>query len=204
MTVVVRRRAVLAGRVVDADGKPVAAARVELTAVPRSLQPSLAARRVQHGSAWDLLDRRLDRTRTDASGRFVFVDLPSGAYRVAASLPGSGSRYGTASGKAQVKRGGLAPAKLAWVDLELPRTTVTGKVTGPRSKPVRLASVQAKGSPGGTFTDAEGRYVLSGLEAGQHVLLVRARGFEPAEQSVALPTPGVTKRVNVTLTPEVA
>jgi hypothetical protein len=195
---------VLAGRVVDGDGKPVPGARVDLTAVPAALQASIAFRRVQHGAAWDAFDRRSDRTRTDTAGQFVFVDLPSGAYSLTATLPGSGSRYGAARGKAQVKRNRDGDAKLAWVELALPTTTVSGKVTGPGSKPVPLASVQVTGAPKRTFTDADGRYALSGLEAGPQTLLVRARGFEPAEQAATPTKPGATKTVNVTLTPAVA
>jgi hypothetical protein len=202
---VVRRQVVLAGRVVDGQTQtPLAGAIVELADAPAAFRRWLAAHRVQHGAAWERLAERPDRTRTDAAGRFAFLDLPSGSYGLAASLPGSGSRYGTSQSRARVTRDRDGNAQLAIVDLALPTTTVTGKVTGPGSKPVLLASVQVKGAPEHAFTDAQGQYVLAGLEAGQRTLLVRARGFEPAEQAAALARPGAAKTVNVTLTPAVS
>jgi hypothetical protein len=197
---VVRRQLVLAGRVVDRrTGTPLAGALVDLTTVPAALERRVAAGSAALGPAWNEHPRRPDRAWTDAAGRFSFLDLPSGSYTLAASLPGAGSRYGTAKVRARVSRDREGNAAVELVDLPLPSTTVTGTVTGPDGKPVVLASVEAKGSPERTFTDARGRYVLPGLEAGERTLLVRARGYPAAEKAAALARPGAAKTVNVTL-----
>jgi carboxypeptidase family protein len=201
VTTVVRRQLVLAGRVVDdRTGEPLAGALVVLTTVPAALRRTLAVGSAALGpTAWEEQARRPDRARADAGGRFAFLDLPSGAYTLEASRPGSGSRYGTAKAQARVTRDSEGNAAVALVEIALPSTTVTGTVTAD-GKPVVLASVEAKGSPERTFTDARGRYVLSGLEAGERTLLVRARGYEAAEKAAVLAKPGAAKTVDVTLT----
>jgi hypothetical protein len=199
---VVRRQAALAGRVVDsATGKPLRGVRIDLVAVPAPLQRVLELKRLRHGAAWERLDDRPDRTRTDVAGMFAFLDLPSGAYGLAASLPAGGRRYGPGKGKATIKRNRAGDVALAWVELELPATSVAGKVSDPGSKPVVLASVQVKGGPERVYTDSRGRYLLAGVESGPRTLVVTARGFQPAEQPVELAKPGASKTVNVTLTP---
>lgn len=198
----VRHQVALAGRVVDgATGAPIAGARVELATVPPGLKGLLDVHRAQHGRTWDRLDERADRTRTDAAGRFTFLDLPSGAYALAASLPGDSRRYGAAKGKATVKRNRAGDVATAWLELSLPATSVTGKVTGPGAKPVVLAAVQVKGGLERAYTDSQGKFLLAGLESGPRTLVVTARGFKPAEKDVALKDPGTAKTVNVALTP---
>jgi hypothetical protein len=182
---VVRRQVALAGGVVDGTtGSPLAGAIVELSSVPASFREPRDSRR----------------TVTDVSGRFTFIDLPSGAYGLAVSYPAGGRRYGAATAKATVKRNKAGDVALTWVDLPLPATGVSGKVTGPGSKPVVLASVQVKGGPEKAYTDGQGKYVLAGLESGPRTLVVTARGFKAAEKAVDLATPGSSKTVNVSLT----
>lgn len=202
MTRQLRRQVALAGRVVDGTTHArLAGAVVTLAAIPASLETVLAAERKRHGPAWERLDRRPDRAITDATGTFVFLDLPSGAYALTASLPGGGRRYGAAKAKARVKRNKAGDLDHAWVELALPASGVAGKVTGADAKPVALASVRVKDGGERVFTDAKGQFVLSGVEPGARTLVVDARGFATAEQPVALAKPGATKTVTVVLSP---
>lgn len=171
----VRRRVALGGRVVDsATGAPVEGAVVDA------------------GPAGNAV--------ADASGRFAFLDLPSGTYAVSASDPGGGRRRGTAGGKAKVTRSRAGDVRLAWVELQLPATTISGKVTGSGGRPVALASVHVVGGTERAYTDAQGRYTLAGVEAGARRLRVRARGHEVAEVDASVDAPGGSKTVDVALT----
>src|SRR5262245_21527470 len=123
------RKARIAGRVSDAQtGKPLAGAQVAITNGPQAV--------------------------TAADGFFRFLDLPAGSYTLTASLPGKGSRWGTAS--KPVALGGA----LAKVDLALPATTVKGKVKDPSGQAVRMAEVRVQGSNESAWSDAQGNYVL--------------------------------------------
>jgi protocatechuate 3,4-dioxygenase beta subunit len=78
-----RKARLLTGRVVDADGKPVARVAVGLwgSNADRSRMATLLAGQQGYGG-WDLLRMYLDQhqARTDSSGRFAFGDLPAGEF----------------------------------------------------------------------------------------------------------------------------
>src|SRR5215212_424319 len=163
-----RHRAVIAGRVTDAQtGKPLPGARVAITSGPE--------------------------VTTAGDGFYRFLDLPAGTYTLTASLPGSGSRYGTESG--QVVLG----EDLETVDLELPATTVKGKVKDQAGQAVRMAEVRVQGSGESAWSDAQGNYALSGVEAGARRIEVSARGFQKVSEAVAIGQPGATVTRDVTL-----
>lgn len=175
MKVEVRRQVALGGRVVDAaTGAPVAGAVVDAGPGRRAV--------------------------ADANGGFSFLDLASGTYALTASNPGGGRRYGQATGKAKVTRSRAGDVRLAWVELRLPATTISGKVTGSGGKPVQLAAVQLLGGTERAYTDAQGRYTLAGVESGARTLRVSARGYAVAEVQAAVDAPGGSKTVNVALT----
>src|SRR6185295_7238261 len=120
---IVRHRAVIAGRVTDArTGRPLPGARVEITAGPPAFtgRPALLAR--QHGSRWETMAERPDRTRAAADGFFRFLDLPAGPYTLTGSLPGSGSRYGTATAQVALTVDGQGNVSLQTAVLALPAT----------------------------------------------------------------------------------
>ena len=168
-----RHRASIAGRVTDAQtGKPLPGARV--TIGDTAAGPEVF---------------------TAGDGFFCFLDLRPGSYTVTASLPRSGSRYGTKS--AQVTLG----EDLETIDLELPSTTVQGKVKDQGGQAVKMAEVRVQGSGESAWSDAQGNYTLSGVEAGSRRIAVSARGFQKVSETVALGQPGAVVTRDVTLSP---
>ncbi|MGD9101251.1 MAG: carboxypeptidase regulatory-like domain-containing protein [Anaerolineae bacterium] len=199
----VRHQVAIAGRVSDAQtGKTIARARVEITAAPAEFTAWLAIRAKQHQEHWETMDERPDRTRTALDGHFHFLDLPDGSYTLTVSLPGSGSRYGTAQVVATVSRDAEENIVMAAADTTLPPTTVKGQITEQDSDPVILvamAEVRVKGSGERTFSDGQGQYLLAGLETGARTVLVSAQGYQPASQAVSLNQAGVEQTLNFAL-----
>ena len=123
-------------------------------------------------------------TTTDDEGRFVVEDLPAGAYRVGAEKPGwVPTVYGTrAPGQVQGVPLVLADQqRVTDVELRMPRgAVITGQVRSTSGAPVAGASVEAlrmgrslavsglTSLP--TTTDADGRYRIYGLAAGDYVV----------------------------------
>jgi hypothetical protein len=130
--------------------------------------------------------------------------LPPGQYGLTASLPGSGSRYGTADIHVTVSRASLPgdPGKItpAPADLALSPTTLKGQVTGTDvRKPLLLAEVRIQGSGERAFTDARGHYLLAGLEVGARTVLVSAQGYTARRATVQLRPAGAVLELDVAL-----
>lgn len=198
--ITVQHRVAVAGRLTDAEtGKPVAGARVEITAPPPELIAYLDLYSRQFGDRWATLEERPDRARTAADGHFHFLDLPAGDYTFTASLARAGSRYGTATVQATVTPGALATA-----DLALPPTTVKGRLSAPNPNvPVTMAEVRVAGSGERTYSDADGNYRLSALEKGERTLVIAARGFvAPPPQPVVLAAAGAVVTLDLSLQPD--
>lgn len=196
----VRHRAVISGRVTDAGtGKPLPGARVEITAGPPAFTGRLALLAKQHGDRWETMAERPDRTRAAADGFFRYLDLPAGQYTLSASLPGAGSRYGTVSAQVTLTVDGQGNISLETANLALPATTVKGRVSDPSDTAVQMAEVRVQGSGERTWSDADGNYVLSGVEAGSRKLTIAARGFQSKSETVALGQPGAVAIRDVTL-----
>ncbi|HEX2644833.1 MAG TPA: carboxypeptidase-like regulatory domain-containing protein [Thermoanaerobaculia bacterium] len=200
--VVVRHRAAIAGRVTEASsGKPLPGARVEITAAPPAFQRRLALQAQAGGAGWPALAERPDRTQAALDGHFHFLDLPAGAYTLTATLPGGGSRYGQASAPVTLTLDGQGKVVFKTVDLAIPATVIKGKVVDGDANAVPMAQVLLRGSGESTYSDAQGRYSLAGLEAGARELVVAARGFALRTQAVTLAQPGAVADVQVTLQP---
>ena len=201
---IARHRVVIAGKVIDgATGKSIADAAVSLSEMPAVFEQKLAISSLVYGSRWNTLQQRPDRTRTREDGLFYFLDLPDGAYKLNASIPSYGNRYGTAQQSAVVSRGKKGDAKIAFVNLTLPATAVSGKITGPGHKTgVVLAEIRVKGSGERTFSNEEGQYTMAGIEPGKRVLLVSAQGYRPQSQPVTLGDAGTSQTLNFSLARE--
>jgi hypothetical protein len=198
----VRHQVALYGRVTDAGtGKALAGALVSIVTAddksPTAFRRLLQARAMQYGSAWSAMAERPDRARAADDGSFYFLDLPDGDYTLSASLTNMGARYGTAEAKATVAKNANGDYQRALVELPLQATTVQGKVTGPRHRNgVVMAEVRVKGSGERTFSDAQGQYVLAGLEPGKRAILAFAQGYKQSEKAVELKGPGASETLN--------
>ena len=148
---------------------------------------------------------RPNRTHTAADGSYYFLDLPDGDYRLTASLPDSGSRYGTATSEqpAKISRNAKGKINLTTVNLALPPTALSGKITDRKktATAVVMADVELKGSAERAFTDAGGQYLLTGLEAGKRTVVAVAQGYEKQSQTVEL-TRGATVEMDFSLEPK--
>lgn len=93
-------------------------------------------------------------------------------------------------------------ADRAQVPVVTPRGTaaVEGTVADSTGAPVAEARVTADATDFVVFTDREGRFVLSDLPVGDHVVRVAREGFEPLMFKLALPAPA-TVSVKLTLLP---
>lgn len=202
---IVRHQIAIAGWVTDEKtGRPIGGARVEIKEAPRDFQDWLTVKAGQYGAGWETMAERPDRTHTEADGSYYFLDLPDGDYRLTASLPDSGSRYGTAKSEQPVKisRNAKGKINLTTVNLALPPTALSGIITDRKktSMAVVMADVGLKGSAERAFTDAGGHYLFTGLEAGKRTVLVAAQGYEKQSQTVEL-TRGATVEMDVSLEP---
>ena len=200
--VIVRHMVAIAGRVIDAQtGKPLLGAVVRITAGPPAFTRCLATSAKEHGKGWTTLGERLDQTQSRGDGHFHFMDLPDGAYTLTAALPQSGSRFGTAAGAATVSRDTQGHITPATVEISLPPTMVKGLITDQDAAPVTMAEVRVRGSGERAFTDGQGRYLLTGLEAGDRRVEVTARGFQKASRTAVLNAAGAAITLDVPLAP---
>jgi protocatechuate 3,4-dioxygenase beta subunit len=178
-----------------ATGRPLAGARIEITAAAR-FEKWLHARAAPHGAQWDEFDERPDRVLSAADGRFLFVDLPAGRYTIVATLPDAGTRYGTAHANARVAD---KATEIPTVELALPATTLAGTVKGPGAAPVALARVTVEGSGESTLTDADGAFTLAGIETGTRAVRADGKGFAPSTRRVKVATAGAKKAADLRL-----
>jgi hypothetical protein len=195
----------VAGWLTEAEtAKPIAGARVTITAMAPVFAQKLKLAALSYGNRWATLTERPDRTQTREDGLFYFLDLPNGKYKFQASATGSGKRYASAEETATVTRDSQGNLKMTIVKLSLRPTTVKGKVTAANQKVgVAMAEVRIKGSGEKTFSDAQGQFILTAIEPGTRTVQVFARGYKPKSQVVELPEAGAMESVNVVLAREV-
>lgn len=214
----VRHRVTIGGRVVDAaTEKPVAAADVTILTMPPAFERWLefaaiayGKRRPRKGSKpphstkWDQMLERPDRTQSRPDGLFYFLDLPDGEYGLQVAMPSLGRRYGQVKVSAKVSRDAAGDPKWLFVRCALPPTLVRGKVTGTGQQTgIPLARVRVKGSGERAFTDAQGQYLVTGIEPGKkRTLLVTAQGYAMKSQDFALLEPGASRKIDFELTRE--
>ncbi|MFN7926414.1 MAG: TonB-dependent receptor [Blastocatellia bacterium] len=84
---------------------------------------------------------------------------------------------------------------VGWGQAKQP-STLRGQISDPNLAAVSAAKImlqQAGKTVQETTTDVEGRFVVSGLPAGQYGLMIEAAGFSPAQKSVTMPTNNLVK-----------
>jgi hypothetical protein len=138
-------------------------------------------------------------TVTRGNGLFYFLDLPDGTYEVRAFLPGSGTRRGAAKKQVKVSRDDQGNIRMEFLDLPLTATSIRGTVNGPGKDRVMLAQVRLKGSGEQTFTDRDGRFFFSEVEAGNRTVQVVAQGYKPASKVVRVSSAGTEHHVDFVL-----
>ena len=192
---IIRHAVAISGSVRDSQtGKAVGGARVAITDAPTEFTAWLEIRAQQFGTRWRGMLERPDRTLTAGDGHFHFMDLPNGDYTLVASLPAAGSRYAEAEASVTVTRGTGDNIIMATADIQLPPTTLKGTITAAGSEgpePVVMAEVMISGSGEKTFSDDQGRYMLSGLEKGIRTMMVSAKGYQSVSQAVGFVAAGV-------------
>lgn len=159
------------GSVIGPDGAPVADAEVRV----KNLNPS---QRMQHWgvSAWSGIDEGV---RSDAQGHFTLAALPPGrSYELFAKKDGFAARYSK-----PIPLESEQPAPHVTLTL-VQGATVRGRVLGADDKGLSGANVHIWGQnqvlAGGrtnATTDAEGRFEVTGLAAGDYQFWIQQAGF---------------------------
>jgi hypothetical protein len=200
---IIQHAVAISGRVIDAQtNKGIGRARVKITAGPTEFMNALALQATAYGRRWNGLQERPDRKHTAADGHFHFLDLPSGTYTLTATLPGSGSRYGSTQITPAVSRDSLGNLILTTADIQLPPTTLSGRITDQSSgDPVFMAQVRIAGSSESTYSDDQGDYRFTGLETGSREVHVSAQGYQSISPTVDLTTAGAVVTRNIALIP---
>ncbi len=181
MIVTLKKERVLHVTVVDEKDKPVGGALIELI--------------VGEGS-----DQRTE--KTGANGQVAVRGLSQGAEKLRVRLSHDDFvKTGTFDQEIIPDAGELAPR----VRLSLVRGgTVVGRVTGPEREPLFGVRLIAGADPDGLrpsqFTDAEGRYRLSGIPRGETVITVYHSFHAPQLLEVKI-EPGREKRLDVRMRP---
>jgi hypothetical protein len=205
----------IAGIVSDAQtGEMIHRALVEMIQMPESFQQGLTLKAMQHGVQWANLPERPDRTYTTKDGTFYFIDLPDGDYTLQVSLPGAGTRYRTVQAAVKVARN-QDLIQRATAAIALLPTSIRGIITNSDKEPIVMANVRVEGSSASTFSDSEGKYLLTGLEVWQRspnrpadqppkpLVTVSAPGYQPISQGVWL-SQGDVKTLDFKLTKKVS
>ncbi len=166
LAVVLERGSTIEGFVRGATGQPLGRVRVKAS-------PDLRVAM----SNWET-DEQAVEARTDARGRFRLEGIGPGLYSVSATARGLGSAH----------KGNVRPGTT--VDLiARPGGWLAGRVSDPQGRPLRGALVRAEMEPqfwGGSTvetTDAEGRFELPGLDAGNYTVVARHADFAPGVAS---------------------
>lgn len=160
--------AVIVGRVVDADGRPVPQAEIQVWHKPKAADNHPSNERVAIGPSNEL--------RTDDEGRFKTPNLTE----LGSMLRVVASRDLMLAGRSRW----IAPAEQPPIDvgsITLRRLlTVSGRVLDTQRRPVATATVFNAGDGHrrvDTSTDKNGRFELAGVPEGQACLFIEKAGF---------------------------
>ncbi len=171
LTVTLKRERVLAGRVIDLEGKPVSGVEVWIEG-DREVETGVTWHR---RSTWEFRNQ-LDSSRTDAQGQFRFPSLYDGEFVLHALFPGDPNRTVHLTARSGEERLELVLA----VDRES-HVTIGGKVRdGVSGDPIEaftvVTSIEGKGT-NWEFTSSDGSYELIGLPPGRIGVYLKAEGY---------------------------
>lgn len=202
----VRHQVAIAGKVTGpVSGQGLGHVRVSIVDAPDEYLEWLAVKQSIAGDAWHKTARRPDRVMTQPDGHFHYMDLPDGDYILHAAFPNKSTRYGGIQRSVTVSRTEEGNIVMAQADMVLPATSISGTVTRQGDgTPVVMAKVMLVGSGENTFTDENGDYLLSGIEASltqNRIVSVSAAGYQDQTQPVSVTASGIVVTQNVTLTP---
>lgn len=162
---------------------------------------------LSNAEKWARMPERPDRTTTGREGRYHFLDLPDGNYKVKASFPLRTRRYASVEAASSVtsisnKGREIAPARL---DLQLPATTIEGQVTrSDDGVAVAMAEVRLTGSGERAFSNVRGDYRLIGIEYGERKLVATAEGYDVSAATVTIASEGSTEQLDILMSPQTA
>ncbi|MEM9378537.1 MAG: carboxypeptidase regulatory-like domain-containing protein, partial [Planctomycetota bacterium] len=185
----------LAGRVVDADGAPVEGASLRIT----------GERRMNRGYESDFPASwvhvaGIDTATSAADGRFTFGQLPAGPYDL--QLYAHGDRLRSRSYRVAA---GAEDLELVLDERAMAKVVLRGRVTDARTgEPLGGFTVCPIRDGEGTnraIADPNGRYEVSGLEAGPYGVVFDADGYSRFETALAEFAEG-THEVDAALWPE--
>jgi len=93
----------------------------------------------------------------------------------------------------------IATAFLLLGQMAMSQSTIEGRVTGPEGRPLAGANVLLVGTDTGDAADAEGRYRLSSVPAGKHLVRVTYLGYQPLETRLEVPVEAETLKFDFEL-----
>ena len=192
-------RVAIAGHVTDGvTGRVMSGVMLSIAEMPESFRRRLHGLALEWGAKWESMTARADKTLTRADGLFYFLDLPEGDYTLQAACPQLGQRYGTDEASVRVGDASVTNCQPGWTVLRLPPSGIQGSVMSKKSAVVH-ASVSVRGSAESVFTDTNGRYALTGIEAGQRTVVIKAQGFRSVVQEVQIAGPGQMVTTDISL-----
>lgn len=131
--------------------------------------------------------------RTDTAGAFELTALPAGSRPLEVRARGFEPKRVTA----RVPAGGVVRLglRLAPAEEDDRQATVTGVVVARETgEPLADVAVQVEGTGLGAFTDSAGRYRITGVPPGPHVLHASRIGYATARLSLSVPPEGTVRR----------
>ncbi len=93
----------------------------------------------------------------------------------------------------------IAVAVLLLGQAAMSQSMIEGRVTGPEGRPLAGANVLLVGTDTGDAADAEGRYQLSPVPAGKHLVRVTYLGYQPLETRLEVPAEAETLKFDFEL-----